>query len=364
MEDSMTRHVIPILFLAAACSVEKASRDSAPDTTTAPPASDTVSRPDTARGARLDTTPAMAATDSGSVLLAPEQIRRGGVVVALAQGLTMESPRCSWKGTPLPCYRTSAGVRALVPLPADEPGGRYALVIDRPASRITREITVAETDFGRELIFLDDSIYAILGRGRDIARDARALRRVLETETPEQQWSGAWHMPVEGGKSSGYGVERFYYRASDSTRVVRLESSARARGVFGVDTASVSQAAPAWRHAGIDIAVPRGTSVRAPQGGAVAEVGDYALSGRTLILDHGQGVHSAFFHLDTVLVREGDVVRRGAPLARVGATGLATGPHLHYGIYLHGKDVDPAAWQAIPSAARDPGSSRPATKPR
>jgi murein DD-endopeptidase MepM/ murein hydrolase activator NlpD len=71
-------------------------------------------------------------------------------------------------------------------------------------------------------------------------------------------------------------------------------------------------------------------------------------------LDHGQGVHSAYFHLDTILVREGDIVRRGASLARVGATGLATGPHLHYGIYLHGKDVDPAVWHGIPASALEP----------
>lgn len=353
----MTKHIIPFLLLAAACSVEKADRD-ATDTTATPAAADSVQRPDTARGAVFDTTPAMAATDSGNVLLGPEEIRRGGVVVAVAQGLTVENPRCSWKGAPLPCYRTSAGVRALVPLPADEPGGRYALVIDRPASRISREITVAETDFEQELIFLDDSIHALLRRGRDIARDARAVRRVLETETPEQLWSGAWRMPVEGGKSSQYGVERFYYRASDSTRVVRLQPSARARGSFGVDTGTAAQDVPAWRHAGVDIAVARGTSVRAPQAGAVAEVGDYVLTGKTLILDHGQGVHTAYFHLDTVVVRKGDVVRRGATLARVGTSGLATGPHLHYGVYLHGKDVDPAVWHGIPSGTLDPGSAR------
>ncbi len=357
----MTRHIIPLLVLAAACSVEKADRD-ATDTTATPPPADTVPRADTARGVVFDTTPAMAATDSGNVLMGPEEIRRGGVVVAVAQGLTIESPRCAWKGAPLPCYRTPAGVRALVPLPADEPGGRYALVIERPASRITREVTVAESNFEQELIFLDDSIHALLKRGRDIARDARAVRRVLETETPEQHWSGAWRMPLEGGKSSKYGVERFYYRASDSTRVVRLEPSARARGSFGADTVSAAQDVPAWRHAGVDIAAARGTSVRAPQAGAVAEVGDYVLTGRTLILDHGQGVHSAYFHLDTVLVREGDVVRRGATLARVGASGLATGPHLHYGIYLHGKDVDPAVWHAIAASTLDPGAAR--TAPR
>jgi murein DD-endopeptidase MepM/ murein hydrolase activator NlpD len=305
----------------------------------------------------------MAAADSGNVLLAPDEMRRGGIAVAVAQGLTMETPRCSWKGAPLPCYRTPAGVRALVPFPADEPGGRYVLVIDRPASRITREISVAETDFGQELVFLDDSLYARLRRGSDISRDARAVRRVLESETPEQHWSGAWRMPVDGGKTSAYGVERFYYRASDSTRVVRLQSSAKARGSFGVDTGSASPDVPAWRHAGVDIAVPRGTSVRAAAAGAVAEIGDYVLMGKTLILDHGQGVHSAYFHLDTVLAREGDVVRKGAPIGRVGSTGLATGPHLHYGVYVHGKDVDPVKWHALPTATLDP-QARSAANPR
>lgn len=360
----MIRKLFPILVLVAACSVEEASRDTSPDTTAAPPPRDTVPRSDTARGAMFDSAPAMAARDSGSVLLAPNEVRRGGILVAVAQGLTMESPRCSWKGAPLPCYGTAAGVRALVPLPADEPGGRYALIIERPASRITREIDVAETDFSRELIFLDDSLYSILRRGRDIARDARAIKRVLENETAEQQWSGSWRMPVEGGKTSGYGVERFYYRASDSARVVRLESSAKSRGVFGIDTLVSGQGAPAWRHAGVDIAVARGTSVRAPQAGTVAEIGDYALTGTTLILDHGQGVHSAFFHLDTVVVRKGEMVRRGTVLARVGATGLATGPHLHYGIYVHGKDVDPAAWHALPLATLDPPAPRTAASAR
>jgi len=84
----------------------------------------------------------------------------------------------------------------------------------------------------------------------------------------------------------------------------------------------------------------------------VAEVGEYILTGRTLVLDHGQGVLSAYFHLDTVLVREGDVAQAGRTIARVGSTGLATGPHLHYGIYVHGKDVDPVAWRAMPDFAR------------
>ena len=83
----------------------------------------------------------------------------------------------------------------------------------------------------------------------------------------------------------------------------------------------------------------------------MADVGEYILTGRTVVVDHGQGVFTIYMHLDTALVSKGDQVRVGRTLGRVGATGLATGPHLHYGVYLHGKDVDPAAWRDMPPFA-------------
>ena len=151
------------------------------------------------------------------------------------------------------------------------------------------------------------------------------------------------------GRSAGYGEDRFYYRASDSSRAIRVDASARVRGSFGGDTTGAGgTGAPGWRHSGIDIPARRGTSVRAPANGIVAEVGSFVLTGRTLIVDHGRGVHSAYFHLDTVLVQKGDRVRENGIIGRVGQSGLATGPHLHYGIYIHGKDVDPAAWRDMP----------------
>ena len=76
------------------------------------------------------------------------------------------------------------------------------------------------------------------------------------------------------------------------------------------------------------------------------------LTGRTVLVDHGQGVSTAYFHLDTALVREGDEITPQTGLGRVGTTGLTTGPHLHYGVYVHGKDVDPAAWHDMPEWSR------------
>jgi murein DD-endopeptidase MepM/ murein hydrolase activator NlpD len=244
-------------------------------------------------------------------------------------------------------------VLAIIPLPADEAAGTFTLSFERPAGRITRQVTVADHDFGRELVFLDSAHYALVKRTSDVARDARALRGVLATESEVRRWSGKWGTPVQGARSAGYGVERFYYRAADSSRAISLGSDMKTRGTFGLDTSSASANVPSWRHAGVDLAAARKTSVNAPAAGIVADVGEYILTGRTVIIDHGQGVMTAYFHLDTVLVRRGDQISSGKRIGRVGATGLATGPHLHYGVYIHGKDVDPAAWSAMPSFVRD-----------
>jgi len=151
-------------------------------------------------------------------------------------------------------------------------------------------------------------------------------------------------------KSTGYGVERYYYRATDSTRSITLDAQAKTRGTFAGDTSDAPPpGAPSWRHAGVDIPAKRGASVIAPAAGVVVDVGEYVLSGRTVLVDHGQGVVSAYFHLDTAMVSKGDLVRAGDRIGRVGSTGLATGPHLHFGVYVHGKDVDPVAWRDMPS---------------
>jgi murein DD-endopeptidase MepM/ murein hydrolase activator NlpD len=100
---------------------------------------------------------------------------------------------------------------------------------------------------------------------------------------------------------------------------------------------------PGAYHSGIDIALPTGTRVVTPADGVVilAAEAPFTLEGNLLMLDHGMGLSSAFLHLSRIDVREGDGVRQGQPLGAVGATGRATGPHLHWGIMWRGARVDP-----------------------
>lgn len=294
-----------------------------------------------------------AGVDSSALELHPEQPRRGGVLWARLRGTAGgQGAQCSWNGRPLRCYAEGNDVMAVVPLPADEPAGTFRLELAGGGRRIGRDVTVQEQDFGRELVFLDARTYALTQDAGAIARDGRAVRAVLAGESPERRWgTGRWQEP-RGAKSAGYGVERFYYRATDSSRAITLGSDVRTSSSFGADTASAprrSGSVPAWRHAGVDLPLARGTRIVSPAEGLVADVGSYQLTGRTLLIDHGQGVFSAFFHLDTITARRGDVVTAGQAVARVGSSGLSTGPHLHYGVYVHGKDVDPAAWKDMPS---------------
>lgn len=115
----------------------------------------------------------------------------------------------------------------------------------------------------------------------------------------------------------------------------------RISGVFG--SQRIFNGEPRAPHFGVDVAAPTGTPIVAPASGVVTLVHpDMFFSGGTLILDHGYGVSSTFIHLSEILVREGDEVKQGDLIARVGATGRATGPHLHWSMNWFETRVDPS----------------------
>ncbi|WP_310150259.1 M23 family metallopeptidase [Luteimonas sp. 3794] len=99
---------------------------------------------------------------------------------------------------------------------------------------------------------------------------------------------------------------------------------------------------PGSPHSGMDIAAPTGTPVKAPAAGIVTFAGpDLYLTGGTLLLDHGHGVSSNFLHLSRIDAKVGDRVEQGQVIGAVGATGRATGPHLHWGMNWLDVRVDP-----------------------
>jgi hypothetical protein len=115
----------------------------------------------------------------------------------------------------------------------------------------------------------------------------------------------------------------------------------RISGLFGAQR--VYNGTPGSYHSGMDIAAPTGTIFVAPADGVVtlAATDAFTLEGHLLMIDHGMGLNSAFLHSSELLVNEGDVVRKGQPIGKVGATGRASGPHLHWGMKWNSARVDP-----------------------
>ena len=202
--------------------------------------------------------------------------------------------------------------------------------IDMSTSPATYEIRVIATDedhrvyssalslrvekvhFGTQTLSLPPSVVDLDAKTLErVNRETRKLEALFQTSRNERLWKSVFIRPVAGEISTGFGL----------TRII----NGRRRS----------------QHTGVDLRAEEGTSVLASNHGAVVLVDELFFSGKSVILDHGWGLYSMYFHLSEALVKEGDLVHLGAILGRVGSTGRSTGPHLHWGIRINGARVDP-----------------------
>jgi len=150
-------------------------------------------------------------------------------------------------------------------------------------------------------------------------REAAQLNTLYGMASGERLWRGHFTRPVAStGPGEGFGARRI------------INGKARSP------------------HSGLDYAAQTGTPDVAANRGRVALIGDFFFGGRTVALDHGQGLYTLYMHLERVQVAEGALVERGETIGAVGSTGRATGPHLHWGAQLRRARVDPAGLLALP----------------
>ncbi len=260
------------------------------------------------------------------VTMVPDAPRPGEVIfVTLEPEQDLLRAACSWNGRSYRFQFRGEDGRYPLALPVSastKPGEHRATVYWKYANgemgKETIAVQVRPRDFGVQRLRLSSS-QAKKYSSPDTKREKKLIWAALDRVTPERLWRGSFAMPVEGRISTPFGIER------------------HVNGKFS------------YRHRGVDIAAPEGTPVRAAADGIVALADDsFLLHGQTIVLDHGQGVESLYLHLSRIEVSAGERVARGQVIGRVGQTGVATGPHLHFAVYAYHEAVDPFFWMDLP----------------
>lgn len=218
-----------------------------------------------------------------------------------------------------------------VPVAAD---GRFLIAFDRDAPA-TATLDAALTDGGH----VTATVVVAPGEWRIENVDASPTANVPSAEFQARR-------PAELARIA---AARALGPQSDGWRQAFIwPAQGRISGVFG--SQRIYRGTPGAYHSGVDIAAGAGTPFVAPADGVVvlAAVDEtFTLEGHLLIVDHGMGLSSAFLHCASLAVKEGDVVRQGQVLGTVGATGRATGPHLHWGMKWQNARLDPARFAGV-----------------
>lgn len=255
----------------------------------------------------------------------------GGVIVATVRARRAMGPATFvLEGHRAPIYPGPGGLRALVAVPVDMHPGPATLGLEirgrKGKRRIAVGVDIADATFNPRVLTIPDEKRALLERPERV-RDSRLVLEMVRTETPHAYAHGPLVPPVGGEPQAGFGGLDTY----DGAAFVPMLMD----GIYGD------------QHRGLDYDLPIGTPVRAPGAAMVVLAQELALTGQTVILDHGRGVHSAFFHLSHIDAVVGQEIAAGASIGASGVSGLAVVPHLHWGTYLHGVAVDPHALLAL-----------------
>lgn len=230
-----------------------------------------------------------------------------GSVVAIA-----DKPQAWFKDRPVLVTADQGQWYAVVGLPLDSAPVMHELKVQLGHETQVLPFDVKPKAYPEQHLTVDKSKVEL-----SAADLARAEREISAIRTLERHWRDAQDtdldlmMPAEGKLGGHFGVRRFF------------------------------NGEPRSPHAGLDVVVPRGTPVKASAGGKVLAIGDYFFNGKTVFVDHGNGLITLYCHLDQIDVKAGQPVDKGQQLGLSGKSGRATGPHIHWSVVLNGTMVDP-----------------------
>ncbi|MEW5717736.1 MAG: LysM peptidoglycan-binding domain-containing M23 family metallopeptidase [Chloroflexota bacterium] len=254
------------------------------------------------------------------LVIDPPAARQGGTVLIQVTQPELASITGTFNGKPITFTHSAGYFYALAGISrcAKIGGESLKITLNDSNGAMTPEtatVNVEATAFLVQRLTLPSGKGALLDSALQ-AREGAQLAALVNKFTPTRLWSGAWRQPLVGPISSGFGVRRSYNG-----------------GPVG-----------ACGHEGVDFDVDAGAPIYAPARGKIVFAGLTQIRGNMTVIDHGIGVFSAYYHQAEIVAPAGQMVEPGTLIGKVGTTGLSTGAHLHWSVFVNGEYVDPLEW--------------------
>lgn len=247
------------------------------------------------------------------IVLEPKKAGPGDIVTVTVKNVS-EPVEGSFNGKKLYFNETKNSAKAVLAIDLYSEPGPYKLHIAADGRRLSRTVTIFPKKYPVQRLTLPEDMVVLTPENEArVEREQRKMAALWPVDSL-RLWNGDFIDPLPGKElGTPFGVRRFINKI------------------------------PKNPHSGVDISADLGDPVLAPNDGVVVLVEEQFYSGRSIVIDHGQGIYTMFFHLSKIGVVHGQAVMKGDVIGQVGSTGRSSGPHLHWGVRIQGARVDPLA---------------------
>jgi murein DD-endopeptidase MepM/ murein hydrolase activator NlpD len=240
----------------------------------------------------------------------------GGIAIISIH--TLEKPEAYFNDHRVMVVGSSDNWKAIVGIPLTEKAGIQTLTVKNEDIATKYKFEINNKEYETQHLTIKNK-RKVNPNKQDMSRIVAEKEIISEAKShwrDNENVSLQFIKPTEGPYSSPFGLKRFFNKQ------------------------------PRKPHSGLDIAAPKGTPINAPADGVVINTGDYFFNGNTVFIDHGQGLITMYCHMDHIGMKEGEEVKAGDMIGKVGLTGRVTGAHLHWSVILNNTTVDPLLFLA------------------
>lgn len=254
------------------------------------------------------------ATPSQALELPQQDTVPGGIAIIKLNENGDSAPKVSYNKKPVMVVKYQQDWHALVGIPLAAKNGEHMITSKHAGTNHNYRFQVSDKQYETQHLTIKNK-RKVNPNAEDMKRIGKERKKI---NAALAHWDDKFYatslqldLPVQGRLSSPYGLRRFFNEQ------------------------------PRKPHSGIDIAAAKGTPINAPASGKVILTGDFFFNGNSAFIDHGQGMITMYCHMDSIKVKDGQLIKRGEQIGTIGMTGRVTGPHLHWSISMNDARIDP-----------------------